>query len=134
MNRNLSVRNTAIAESDRVLSLAWRLLDRTGVLVANVLQQLRIRQKVRRQGYSPWLRVHLWIVNSDLDFHVTEVPSTVPFDDVQSVTGGTTQLIQPHLAIETLRIDDQSVILPFGGRIAHPCWHCVWPKLTAVEK
>ena len=90
------------------------------LVVAHVLDQLRVRQKVIMQRRLPRLRIRFRIVDRDLHGHVTEVASAELFDRVQRVGMRMAVVIQPAFVVEAARFGDKRVALPAADRVTEP--------------
>ena len=73
----------------------------------------------QRYGHRPGLRVHLWIREGGLVLDGVEVDHRQPFDDMQRVAMKVASHVEPGLAIEIGRFDDERVTFPAATRIAH---------------
>src|SRR5215467_12037222 len=64
--------------------------------------------------------VRLWIVNSQLDLEVPVVWSADPLSKSSAFADRAATRVEPYVAAQTDRVDDQCVALPFRRRVTVP--------------
>src|SRR5437773_1739353 len=68
---------------------------------------------------EPWLRIHLWIVDGERDFHGVVVNAVITLFNVRVHAAWMGLLICPAILVETGRFYDEGVIIcPSADRVA----------------
>src|SRR5437763_571407 len=70
------------------------------------------------QRRRPRRGVSLFVVDRDLDVELAVRRAAEAFGDLALAGQRAAVLIEPHVVVETDRLDDKRVALPFAGRVA----------------
>src|SRR5262249_22560029 len=84
------------------------------ILVANVLEELRVRSQVKFLLKAPWLGVNLRVIYRELDLQMPEIPSPEAFDNVERVAVRAASWKNGFLIVEARRVVYQRVAVPFS--------------------
>ena len=82
----------------------------------------------------PRTDIRFWIVNRELNIHVSKVAPGHTLRQVKRIRDRDTLKRHPALPIETPGLDHQRVPLPTSDRIAHPRGIRVLRKLPAIRE
>ena len=104
------------------------------VLVADVLDQFRIRKQSLALSIGQRLRVRLRIVDRDLDIQVPDIAAPEPFDQVHCVAMRMAAAIEPGLVVEAGGVNDQGVAFPETDRVSQPGRLRIFGKLAAIHE
>src|SRR5262249_34584430 len=85
------------------------------IVLAGVFDNLGIGHQARLFLYCPGLRINLGVIDRNLNFQVPEVRPSETLGDMQRLGSWLAGLIQPGFSVETTRVDDEGVAIPFTG-------------------
>ena len=85
---------------------------KTVVLLADEFNQLAVGHDVLQVPDGPRLRVHLRIVDRDIDFHPAVVQPPKTFGERRVIGERRTDDVEPAVVAQVVRLDDQRVTVP----------------------
>src|SRR4030095_12651404 len=89
-------------------------------VLADVLDDVRVRQQDERHGHRPRLRVRLRIVERELDLEMTVVDAAKLLRRPHLFAARMPAYTEPALVVEADCLDDERVALPFAEGVAEP--------------
>src|SRR5215469_4905234 len=92
------------------------------VLIANVVQQVRIQRDDLIQLDGPGFRVCFGIVHGDFDFEIPEIRSPEAFCDSCDICQRIPRSIEPNSILKTCGLDYQGVSFPLASGVSVPGW------------
>src|SRR5665213_3255247 len=93
---------------------------RVFLVLADVLDQLRIGHDLELHGQAPGLGVGFGIVDRELDLHMAEVAAAEALDGAQRVAMRMAGVIEPTKIVEALGLDCQNVAVPAAHGVSEP--------------
>ncbi len=84
------------------------------VFVAEIFEDVSVGLKLVRHLDGEGLRVHLRIVDRNLDVHVAEIAAAIAFHDPHGFAVRVAERVEPCLVVESDRVDDQRVLVPLA--------------------
>src|SRR5215471_19090157 len=93
---------------------------RVPFILANGFHQLVIGKQLEWNGYAPWFRVSLRIVNRDLHIQMTEIAAMEALDGMIGVGMRMPSVVQIGLIVEPAAVHNKRIAFPFPNRVTHP--------------
>src|SRR5262245_12483904 len=88
------------------------------VVLTQMPRQLFVRHPAKRRTAGPRPRVGAGILDGDLVLHRVEISARKPLDQFQLVGVGKASVGEPEVLVESPRVDDQRLTLPFSHSAA----------------
>jgi hypothetical protein len=92
------------------------------VLVAVVLEDVGVGEKLIGELDGKGFGVHLGVVKGHFDIHVPVVAAAVAFHDVQGFAVGVAETVEPGFVVEAGGLDHERVAFPSADGVAEPGW------------
>src|SRR5215831_20508971 len=104
------------------------------ILVANVLQEIRVKKQVVVLRNGPGLGVNLGVVYGELDLQMSEIRAPEAFDNMKGIAVRTAAGKNPLVIIEARRIDNQRVAVPFSDGVSRPGGIGIFGKFASIHE
>src|SRR6266481_3012942 len=101
---------TEAYENERDRGSAW-------VVIAEVFENIAVRQQQLRDLEGERLGIHLGIVNGDLQVHMAEVTAAKTLLNVQRFADRVPDAVNPDLVVKTCRVNHQRFAFPMPHRV-----------------
>ena len=90
------------------------------IVFADAFEQFSIGHQAKLLGNRPWSRVRHRVVDSDLYFKATDIPSTEALGNMQGLGRRIASLVEPRLSVEAPAFHDQRVAIPLADGEPQP--------------
>src|SRR5262249_49179853 len=87
------------------------------LVLANVLDQLCVRQQIECHRDAPRLSIGFRIVDGELNLEMPEVAAPISLDKVEGISRRVTPEIKPCVVHRSRRVDDERVAIPRAARV-----------------
>src|SRR5437870_3665929 len=114
------MREVVISYFRSVIGLLPTYIMRGVAILADELDQLRVRHDTLVYLNSPRFGIGLGIIYGDLDFQIPIIRPTESFDNSRRIGQRTASHIEPTAICEAGRLHNESVSFPFSDRVSIP--------------
>src|SRR5262245_34541877 len=101
-------------------------------VLADVFEQLRIRHQLKGHSRTPRLRIQLWVIERELNGHVSEVLTAHPFRNDKLIGMRITAVVEPGALVDANSLYNEGIAFPLADRIPEPCRVAILRKRPAI--